>query len=632
MRAVRPWRVPRAAPRVCHTLLRYSVPRTEWPSQPAGRWRGFATQQESQARRVASLQLPEHVKQSLIGLKVNKLTDIQARAFEPILRGRSFVGTSKTGTGKTIAYLLPLIERLRVDKINRENSVLILVPTRELCKQIGSAVLNVSPTTTVALLYGGATMKTQIELLRNGSQFIVATPGRACKLVRDGHLQLNKLRTVVIDEADMMLAEAFTKEVDFLLKQAPGHVQFVLFSASLTPSLREVIKTHFSSAELVDLVSNMKRSTVDQVQHLICRVPTDVNARVRAVVHLLTTKREAGKALVFVGDAAEGKMVASHPHIDRRSRVLSPDMEQGQRDAAMNMFLSGMIKILVATPIAARGLDVDGLELVIMFRPPKDPSEYIHQAGRTGRAGRAGTVVMLHDKKEHERVLKIQAETKVKFHQEVLPDNQTLHEISVGRLFQELSEVREEAQSLVPMARELLEKHGTKVLATALAMLDSRYSTLASKPEDCRSTLSAREGFICVLLSDPARSVLKAPTDVESLLVTAMPALRKVSKAIGRTGYTPGGYLVDLPFTWAHELVHGEGRAVCLKHGIEPSIPTRLPKVMPDPTLSRVRLARIRGVPWRRAKLRRVAREAAQARSEAAAAAQAKASAKSASA
>uniref|UniRef100_A0A0G4HB85 RNA helicase n=1 Tax=Chromera velia CCMP2878 TaxID=1169474 RepID=A0A0G4HB85_9ALVE len=296
----------------------------------------------SHVRKVDKLPLSPHTKTALSDMGVKRLFDIQALAFDPILMGRDFVGRSKTGTGKTLAYLLPLMERLKTEKMGKKHPVLILVPTRELAKQVASVILSLSPSTDVALLYGGSASQSHEEMLRLGAEVVVGTPGRCALMLKKNALHASNLRVIVFDEADVILSQAFSSDVQSLLEACrPQRVQSVLFTASLTKDLRSIVDTHFQNAVRVDTVvmpgegetiggspgggssldghaavsrgrqsaswgigglrlkvekggqrfSATASAVVLNVRHAVCKVPLpDALSRTRALLHLLAKK------------------------------------------------------------------------------------------------------------------------------------------------------------------------------------------------------------------------------------------------------------------------------------------------------------------------------------------------------
>ncbi|CAE7858214.1 unnamed protein product [Symbiodinium microadriaticum] len=552
-------------------------------------------QSAAAARKVDKLPIPEILKQNLRGLGVTKLFEIQSRAFDPILRGRSFVGRSKTGTGKTVAYLLPLLERMRHEKMTLPHSLLILVPTRELCKQVGSALLSLSVQVDVALVYGGETLHSQEQLVRLGAVAVVATPGRCARLVERGALQTENVRALVIDEADAMFGPEFVGRVERVLNAVakPG-LQHVLFSASLPDDISTLIRQHFPDHELVDLVDRRGpkgEAVVTAVDHRLCKVPDKrPTARARVLMHLLNEKLDmlGGCCIVFVDTASQATALLAHPAMERRARSLHGNSAAEERDTVLTSFANKEFDVLVATDVIARGVDFADVNLVMQLHPPKDAAQYVHRSGRTGRAGRGGTCITLYDSGERRYVQRVRQVTQHEFSMIAAPGPLDVHHAAVSRLLEQLFGVQpEEYEPLLEDAETLLDENGPAILASAMAVLDSRHADLQQALRDRPSIFSGRRGFVCLLANDPEHLVATTEGEVQRIVGSMMPKLAKV----GRVARVEGGWAVDVEHRHASGLIEAL-RSGSVQAPFEVSVARRMPRVL------RGRAGRLTKAPW----------------------------------
>lgn len=551
------------------------------------------------ARRVSRLSLPEFIKQNLFGMGVTKLFDIQARAFDPILRGRSFVGRSRTGTGKTIAYLLPVLERARSEKMTAPHSVLILVPTRELCKQVGGTILTLSVTTDVALVHGGQSLGSQEQVVRLGASVVVATPGRCARLLGRGAIDPQNVRVLVVDEADAMLGQEYIGRVEKVLVAVDKEgLQSVLFSASLPPEVLGFIRKYFKEhdfADLVDRAGVRTAATVQAVTHNLCRVPKARNARTQVLLHLLATNLDelGGRCIIFVDSTTEAKALLAHPVLDRKARALHSDSTSQDRDVVLTAFANQDFEVLIATDLVSRGVDFRNVTLVLMSHPPKDPAIYLHRAGRTGRAGHGGVCITLYDTSEGPLVQRVRQTTRQKFRQLAAPAPEDVHHAAVSRLLEELLSVQtEQFGPMMDDARRLLEELGPNVLATAMAVLNGRHADFARSIHESPSVMSGRSGYVCLLAHDPDHTTIPSEGDVRRVFCSLLQD-RANDDAVGRIARTSLGWAADVEHRWALPLLD-DLRTARRTAPFEITMARRMPR------LSRAGMtsARARRLPW----------------------------------
>ncbi len=318
-------------------------------------------------------------------------TSIQARTIPALLAGRDLVGQAQTGTGKTAAFAIPVLER--VDVARPRLQALVLTPTRELAIQVAEAMhayAKYLPGLRVLPVYGGQAMHQQLRRLHAGVHVVVGTPGRMLDHLRRGSLDFTDLQTVVLDEADEMLRMGFIDDVESILAQIPGPHQTALFSATMPREIRRIADRHLIHPESVQI--EQKTVTVPTVEQRYLHVAERL--KLEALTRILEVEAPEA-ALIFVGtklgaaDVAERLQARGYP-----AEAMHGDMSQAQRESVIRRLRDGEVEIVVATDVAARGLDVERISHVINYDVPHDPESYVHRIGRTARAGRTGSAVL----------------------------------------------------------------------------------------------------------------------------------------------------------------------------------------------------------------------------------------------
>ncbi|MCL2489381.1 MAG: DEAD/DEAH box helicase [Propionibacteriaceae bacterium] len=352
-----------------------------------------------------SLGLPHRLVEAVTRLGFADPTPIQAAAIPALLRGEDVVGVAQTGTGKTAAFGLPLLARIVPD--DRRPQGLVLVPTRELALQVTAALDSFAvdiPGVATVTIYGGAPYYIQERALKAGAQIVVGTPGRVIDHIERGTLDLGGVVFVVLDEGDEMLRMGFAEDVDRILTEVPSDHQTSLFSATMPPEIRRTVETHLRNPRQIAVTP--QASTVDAVEQRFAVVPP--KHKLGALARVLATS-DAEAALVFVRTKAAAEEVGA-ALVERgvSASVISGNVPQAERERIVERLRSGQISVLVATDVAARGLDVDRIGLVVNFDIPHEADEYVHRIGRTGRAGRTGVAFTFVAPKERERLRRIE--------------------------------------------------------------------------------------------------------------------------------------------------------------------------------------------------------------------------------
>jgi ATP-dependent RNA helicase DeaD len=355
----------------------------------------------------ADLTLAPELCQVLSGLGYEEPTPIQRAAIPPLLEDRDLVGQAATGTGKTAAFALPILQRILGEGERAEPLALILVPTRELAVQVAEAMRNYGQAMGARVLpvYGGEPIGRQLGALKRGVDVVVATPGRALDHINRGTLKLSGLEIVVLDEADEMLDMGFAEEIEAILGSIPGKRQTALFSATMPPRIDGMVQRHLNDPVRVELGRRTSASADGLlVRHTAYLVPRGHKAA--ALGRVLDVERPTA-TIVFCRTRDEvDQLTESLNGRGYRAEALHGGMDQQHRDRVMARLRSRTIDLLVATDVAARGLDIDQLTHVVNYDVPSGPESYVHRIGRVGRAGREGTAITLVQPNE-QRMLKI---------------------------------------------------------------------------------------------------------------------------------------------------------------------------------------------------------------------------------
>ena len=329
---------------------------------------------------------------------------VQELTIADALAGRDVCGKAKTGSGKTLAFGLPLLEKVKGADPRRPRA-LILVPTRELATQVRDelAPLGVVRDVSVTAVYGGAKMEAQVAELEKGVEIVVATPGRMIDMIERKEIFLDDITQVVLDEADRMADMGFLPQVEWILRHVPGQHQTLLFSATLDGVVDTLIKRYQTDPAMHEVVS--EQVTVEQMQHRFLQVHDMDKVKVAAAII-----RSSNRTIVFVRTKRAADRVADNLRregVDAAS--IHGDLRQSQREKALKDFSDGKLKALVATDVAARGIHVDEVDVVIHYDPPEDSKAYLHRSGRTARAGANGvvaTLILWNEELEVKRLLK----------------------------------------------------------------------------------------------------------------------------------------------------------------------------------------------------------------------------------
>ena len=377
-----------------------------------------------------ALELDPRLLSTIAALGYEEPTPIQREAIPPLLAGRDLLAEAPTGTGKTAAFALPTLQRIAIGKAGEgSTSALVLVPTRELAMQVAEALTKYGREMGARVLpvYGGQPIGQQLRGLRRGVDVVVATPGRAVDHLKRGSLRFDGVQVAILDEADEMLDMGFAEDLETILSVTPRERQTALFSATISPTITRIAKRHLRDPARIKVhaekVDEDGVARVRQVAYVVRR--TD---KLRALCRILDVE-DPTSALVFartrgeVDDLAEALSARGHD-----AGALHGGLTQEARDRMLGRFRDGSLDVLVATDVAARGLDIEHVSHVVNYDVPSNPDAYVHRIGRTGRAGREGVAITLVEPREHRMLRNIEAATRSKLEIAHLPTVADLRE------------------------------------------------------------------------------------------------------------------------------------------------------------------------------------------------------------
>ncbi|XP_075501369.1 DEAD-box ATP-dependent RNA helicase 7-like [Primulina tabacum] len=454
---------------------------------------------------VSNFRISKPLRDALKVKGIESLFPIQAMTFDTVLDGSDLVGRARTGQGKTLAFVLPILESLtngpakasRKTGYGRTPSVLVLLPTRELATQVfsdfeaygGALGLN------SCCLYGGSPYQPQHIQLKRGVDIVVGTPGRIKDHIERGNIDLRALKFRVLDEADEMLRMGFVEDVELILGkvQDASKVQTLLFSATLPAWVKQIAAKFLKpDKKTADLVGNEKMKASISVRHIV--LPCSSSARSQLIPDIIRCYSSGGRTIIFTETKDSASTLAG---LLPGARALHGDIQQATREVTLSGFRSGKFSTLVATNVAARGLDIDDVQLIIQCEPPRDVEAYIHRSGRTGRAGKSGVAVMLYDPRKS-NFSRIERESGVKFEHISAPQPADIAKAAGLEAAEKITEI---SDSVIPVfkavAEELLNScdlSPAELLAKALAKA-AGYTEIKS-----RSLLTSMENFVTIFL------------------------------------------------------------------------------------------------------------------------------------
>ncbi|WP_242396358.1 DEAD/DEAH box helicase, partial [Anaeromyxobacter oryzisoli] len=414
------------------------------------------------------LGLSEGVRRAIAERGYEKPTPVQAATYRPIRDGKDVIVRSKTGTGKTAAFAIPLLER--VPEGRRKPSVLVMCPTRELALQVAEelAALAKHRDVSVAAIYGGASMGEQLAKLEAGAEIIVGTPGRIYDHIRRRTLNLDAAMACVLDEADEMLNMGFFEEVTRILDHLPDDVQQLLFSATVPADIEQIIQKYLTAPETI-LLSGDEYS-VDNI-HNVMYPAVDAYPKPRNLLYMLEIE-EPETAIVFCNTRSDTSLVTAV--LNRNgydAELLNGDLPQKERERVMAKVKHGEVRFMVATDIAARGIDISDLTHVINYSLPEDPAVFLHRVGRTGRIGKKGTSLSIVNGAEIHTLTTLEKKFGIVFERKALPTPEEARKVWTERHVGQLKDAMSASvfEAFIPLSQELRKRpDGDYLVAFAL--------------------------------------------------------------------------------------------------------------------------------------------------------------------
>ncbi len=433
-----------------------------------------------------ALQLAAPLMQALQDVGYENPTPIQAQTIPLILAGRDVLGQAQTGTGKTAAFALPILSN--IDLSQTDPQALVLAPTRELAIQVAEAFQRYAEHLKgfhVVPIYGGQDYGIQLRMLRRGVHVVVGTPGRVMDHIRRGTLNFNSLKCLVLDEADEMLRMGFIDDVEWILEQTPSHRQVALFSATMPPPIRRIAQKYLNNPAEVTIQT--KTTTVDTIRQRYWIVGG--SHKLDILTRILEVEPFDG-ILIFV--RTKTMTIELAEKLQARgygAAALNGDMPQSQRERTVEQLKSGVLHIVIATDVAARGLDVERISHVINYDIPSDTESYVHRIGRTGRAGRSGDAILFVSPREKNMLNAIERATHSRIELMVLPTTEVINNKRIAKFNQRITDriAAEDLGFFTNLIEQYCQEHDVPVLdaAAALASLVQGETPLllSNKPE-----------------------------------------------------------------------------------------------------------------------------------------------------
>lgn len=426
--------------------------------------------------------MPE-VLSALIALGYEAPTPVQEKSYNPLIEGLDLVVQAQTGTGKTGAFAIPLLSK--IDLSLKEPQVLVVAPTRELAIQVSEAFQSYARSLKgfhVTPIYGGQDYQVQLRALKRGPHVVVGTPGRIMDHMRRGTLSLGSLQTLVLDEADEMLKMGFKEDVEWMLEQIPQEHQTALFSATMPSSIQQIAKRHFNNPHKIQITP--KESTVDSIEQFFIRV--NRTQKLDVLTRLLEVENVKAAIIFARTKTLSAELAEKLQARGYAAAALNGDMSQSMREKVLSRLKKGSLDIVVATDVAARGIDVERISHVFNYDIPCDPESYIHRIGRTGRAGRQGRAFLFVSSREQHLLKDIERAVHKPIEQVMPPSLQEMSTLRSQQLAGKIVGIvtkSKKYQEYLPIVAEIVESSECSMVdvAAALAYLVQESNPLPSE-------------------------------------------------------------------------------------------------------------------------------------------------------
>lgn len=481
-------------------------------------------------------------------------TPIQEKTLPLMLEGKDVIGQSQTGTGKTAAYSLPIIDNIDIE-LNKIQA-LILCPTRELALQVVNEMRKFAKYKSdvkCLAIYGGESIEKQIQSLKRGVKIVVGTPGRIMDHMRRRTLKFGNVKTVVLDEADEMLNMGFEEDMETILNALPQERQTVLFSATMNERILKIANKYLINPTMVKIKT--KELTVDKIKQIAIEVKQPMKEQVLTRIIDINAPE---KTLVFCNTKKKvDNLIEALKERGYKAESLHGDVKQLQREKIMKRFKNGDFPILIATDVVARGIDVDGLEMVVNFDVPQEDEYYVHRIGRTGRNGAEGKAYTFVVGKEKRKLAEIEKYAKTQIVYESIPTDAEIKEVKNKQLFNKVQKVIDEENYnnnsiITEMYKKLLiENDSEKIIKALLEMAVGKQTVIEKLPN--KSQNSERTNDIKLFLSLGRKDNIKVKDIVGS--ITSNVAIS--GSEIGKINILDKFSFIEVPARYADELIEG---------------------------------------------------------------------------
>lgn len=465
-----------------------------------------STKEKPEVCKLEEFGLSKEIAEKLIQKGIKSLFEVQEKVFHPVFNGENTIVASLTGSGKTLSFIIPILEKFKAkNKFSQtEPLVIVVAPTRELAIQISKEFSSLSSKNNregfffkVATVYGGVSIDDQRYELKRGVDIVVGTPGRILDMINRNDLKLTSIKVAVLDEADKMLEMGFQENIEEIfdkIYEVRKKLQVCLFSATMHKWVVDTAQKIMRHKEhtFVNLVKNLKGRCAVGVQHLA--VNCLKNEKITTIADLITCYGGMNKStIVFVPTKRECNTLMVSDKLKQEVLIVHGDINQKQREASIDAFKSGKVNVLVATDVAARGLDIPMVDLIIQSEPPKEIDSYIHRAGRTARAGRTGTCITLYTKMTEGLLTRIENTAKISFKKIGAPQRDDIIKASIRDIKEKLHDIHDSSiEGFKKDANSLLSEYeAPELVSRLLAFLAGQTSEMKS-----RSILCGAEGFV----------------------------------------------------------------------------------------------------------------------------------------
>ncbi|KAF6041029.1 DDX21 [Bugula neritina] len=443
---------------------------------------------------------------------IKYLFPVQVKTFQKVLEGKDVIAKARTGTGKTLAFALPLVEKLETELPQKHRGrpprVIVLAPTRELVNQVCKDFKSLTSSTLLSIhaFYGGVPFHPQEQALRNGIDILIGTPGRVLDWVNKNKLNTGQLQHVVLDEVDQMLDMGFADDVEQIISHsyqkgdADKQPQTLFFSATLPDWVKKTAAKYMQTMPpVIDLVGNSVNQTAKNVKHLAIRSYYSNRASdISRIIQFYSG--ESGRVMVFCETKKDVDELAMCPDIKQNKEKLHGDVKQAARESVLAQFRAGSVKVLITTNVAARGLDIKEVDVVIQTNPPTDIESYIHRSGRTGRAGKSGISICLYNPRNEGDLFRVERAARISFERVNLPSHDQLASRGIKEIISSMGQIDGEIiDKFRETAEELISARGPVETAAMLIAIATGNTKVKHQ-----SLINSREGFVTYLYTTTA--------------------------------------------------------------------------------------------------------------------------------